>query len=63
MKYKLIKSFAHNFTHSFSSYENYVDDHYIVDDLKKIVRVGEKNIISVYWIPDNSLKFRATAHP
>ena len=52
MKYKVLKSVAHNFSHSFVSFMNYVDDGYVIDDLRELVRNNEKNRVSIIWIPD-----------
>jgi hypothetical protein len=51
MKYKLIRSMAHNWSHSFMSGMNYVDDAFVFEDVYKLARErrGEKVIIS--WIP------------
>lgn len=38
MKYRILKSVAHNFSHSFVSYMNYFDDDYVIEDLLQIVR-------------------------
>ena len=38
MKRKVLKSIAHNFSHSFMSYMNYFNDGYIVDDILKMSR-------------------------
>ncbi len=54
MKYKDIKPMAHNFSHSFLSYENYVDGDYVVEDIKKLVRVSENGKVSICWIPQTS---------
>ena len=43
---------AHNFTHSFVSLMNYVDDGYIIDDLRDLARKGEGSRISIQWIPE-----------
>ena len=48
MKYKNIISAIHNFGHSFSSYENYVDDDFVIDELRNIRRNGYD--ISVNWL-------------
>ena len=48
MKYKNIISAIHNFGHSFSSYENYVDDDFVIDELRNIRRKGYD--ISVNWL-------------
>ncbi len=31
---------------------NYVDDGYVIDDLRKLVRTNEENRVSIIWIPD-----------
>lgn len=51
MKYKILKSVAHNFSHSFVSYMNYVDNGYIVDDLVNLARNANGERISIHWIP------------
>src|SRR5438046_292404 len=51
MKYRNLKSIAHNFTHSFVSFMNYVDDGYVIDDLLEVARNGKP--ISIQWIPDS----------
>ena len=38
MKYKLIKSMAHNWTHSFMSNMNYVDNGYVFEDMYQLAR-------------------------
>jgi hypothetical protein len=48
MKYKNINSAIHNFGHSFSSYENYVDEDFVIDELRNIHRKGYD--ISVNWL-------------
>ncbi len=50
MKYKALKSIAHNYSHSFVSYTNYVDDGFVIDDLKQIVRKAEGEKICVWWV-------------
>lgn len=50
-KYKVLKAFAHNFSHSFVSLMNYVDDGYVIDDLRKIVRDCPDHRITVNWLP------------
>jgi hypothetical protein len=51
MKYKLIRSMAHNWSHSFMSGINYVDDAFVFEDVYRLARArsGEKVIIN--WIP------------
>ena len=52
VRYKVLKSVAHNFSHSFVSLMNYVDDGYVIDDLREVVRKNEENRVSISWIPD-----------
>ena len=51
MKYKNIPSMAHNWSHSFVSYMNYVDHGHVCDDLYALAREkrGEKVVVS--WVP------------
>jgi len=51
MKYKLIRSMAHNWSHSFMSAMNYVDGAFVCEDVYSLARKqrGEKVIIN--WIP------------
>ena len=58
MKYKALKSAAHNFSHSFVSYMNYVDGAYIVEDLLQLARKAEGERISIQWIPDTASEQR-----
>jgi len=53
MKYRILKSVAHNFSHSFVSYMNYVDDGYVIDDLLQLARKANGERISIHWIPDS----------
>ena len=48
MKYKNIKSAIHNFGHSFASYENYVNDDFVIYELRNIHKKGYD--ISVNWL-------------
>ena len=48
MKYKNIKSAIHNSGHSFASYENYVDDDFVLYELRNIHRKGYD--ISINWL-------------
>jgi len=50
MKYRILKSVAHNFSHSFVSYMNYFDDGHVIDDLLPVIR--ETGRLSICWIPD-----------
>lgn len=51
MKYKLIKAMAHNWTHSFVSWNNYVDDGYVIEDLRRLARERKGEEVVVTWIP------------
>lgn len=53
MKYRVLKSIAHNFSHSFVSFMNYVDDGYVIDDLRQLARRANGERISIHWIPDS----------
>jgi hypothetical protein len=52
MKYRVLKSIAHNFSHSFVSYTNYVDEGHVIDDLRQLAREANGARISIHWIPD-----------
>jgi hypothetical protein len=52
VKYKLIKSMAHNWTHSFMSGMNYVDDDYVFEDMYQLARDQRGHRITVTWIPE-----------
>ncbi len=52
MKYKNIKSFAHNFSHSFINY-CYDYDH-VIDELKEIARQAEGMRVGVNWLSDDN---------
>jgi len=56
MKYRVLKSSAHNFSHSFVSYTNYVDDGYVIDDLRQLARKANGERISIYWIPESKVQ-------
>lgn len=55
MKHKVLKSIAHNFSHSFVSYMNYFDDGHVVDDLLQLARKANGERISIQWIPDSPI--------
>ena len=52
MKFKLIGSMAHNWTHSFMSGMNWVEGDYVSEDMHKLARErrGEKVVIT--WLPE-----------
>src|SRR5215510_11253394 len=52
MKHRILRSVAHNFSHSFVSYTNYFDDGYVVDDLLQVVRKANGERLSIQWIPE-----------
>ena len=54
MKYKNLKSFSRNFTHSFVSYENYIDGGYVIEELRQAARELKGEILGIYWAPDNA---------
>ena len=43
---------SHNFTHSFVSLMNYVDDGYVYEDVFKIAKEREGEVVSVQWVPN-----------
>lgn len=51
-KYKVLKSFAHNFSHSFVSLTNYADDGYVIDDIRRIVRERPDHRITIDWLSE-----------
>ena len=53
MKYKNLKSFAHNFTHSFVSYENCIDGEYVIEELRQKARKLNGGVLSIYWLPES----------
>ena len=53
MKYKSLKAVAHNFSHSFVSFNNYVDDGFVIDDLRQLARTANGERIRIHWIPDS----------
>jgi hypothetical protein len=52
MKYKLIKSMAHNWTHSFMSGMNYVDNDFVFEDMHQLARDRRGQKVTVTWIPE-----------
>ena len=51
MKYKLIKSMAHNWTHSFMSNMNYVDNDVVFEDMYRLARDRRGEKVTITWIP------------
>jgi hypothetical protein len=60
VKYKVLKSIAHNLTHLFVNFTNYVDDEYVNTDLRKIARDLNDDRLSIIWIPDGAQDSRLT---
>ena len=54
MKYRILRSVAHNFSHSFVSLMNYVDDGYVIDDLRQLARNANGERVTIHWIPDSA---------
>jgi predicted phosphoadenosine phosphosulfate sulfurtransferase len=52
VKYKVLKSVCHNFSHSFVSFSNYVDDGYVIDDLRNAARKANGEKVRIFWIPN-----------
>ena len=50
MKLKNIKSFSHNLTHSYVSFENYVDGEFVFNSLKEMAYAANGEKVSIYWI-------------
>lgn len=61
MKYKNLKSFAHNHVHSFVSYMNYFDSGYVIDDILAAARSPHDGPLLIHWIPelDSNVEFQA----
>ena len=56
MKYKHLKSMAHNFAHSFVSDMNYIDGAYITDELRSVLRSVDGQRMTIHWLPESSLR-------
>ena len=52
MKYKVIPAAIHNFTHSFVSLMNYVDDQYVVEILRDVTAEAPERQVAIEWLPD-----------
>ncbi|WP_198263385.1 hypothetical protein [sulfur-oxidizing endosymbiont of Gigantopelta aegis] len=50
MKFKNIKSFTHNLTHSYVSFENYIDGEFVFNSLKEMAYAANGEKVSIYWI-------------
>ena len=36
------------------SYENYIDGEFIIEELRKVVRKLNSEVLSIYWLPSNN---------
>ena len=52
MKFKNIRSMAHNWTHSFMSGMNYVDGDYVFEDLHQLARQRRGEKVTITWVPE-----------
>jgi hypothetical protein len=52
VKYKVIPAAIHNFTHSFISLMNYVDDQYVMDILRDVIAKAPEKQVAIEWLPD-----------
>ena len=43
---------AHNFTHSFVSAMNYVDERYVIEELADLARSAPARRVSIQWLPE-----------
>lgn len=61
MKYRNLRSFAHNHVHSFVSYTNYFDSGYVIDDVLAEARFPNEGPVLIHWVPElaSNVKFQA----
>jgi len=56
MKLKNIKSLSHNLSHSYVSFENYVDGEFVFKELRELALKANGEKISIYWLyPENKV--------
>jgi hypothetical protein len=56
MKLKNIKSLSHNLSHSFVSFENYVDGEFVFKELRELAVKANVAKVSIYWLyPENKV--------
>ncbi len=56
IKLKNIKSLSHNLSHSYVSFENYVDGEFVFKELKEMACKASGEKVSIYWLyPDNKV--------
>ena len=56
MKYKLIRSFSHNLSHSFMSGMNYFDGDHVYPHVYALARAKPGRIITIDWIPGSTIE-------
>ena len=54
MKLKNIKSLSHNLSHSYVSFENYVDGEFVFKELKEMAHKANGEKVSIYWLYPNN---------
>ena len=56
MKLKNIKSLSHNLSHSYVSFENYVDGEFVFKELKEMAVKAKGEKVSIHWLcPDTKV--------
>ena len=56
MKLKNIKSLSYNLSHSYVSFENYVDGEFVFKELKEMAYTANGEKVSIYWLfPENKV--------
>lgn len=55
MKYKLIRSFSHNLSHSFMSGMNYFDGDHVYPHVYALAREKPGRVITIDWIPGSTI--------
>ena len=56
MKLKNIKSLSHNLSHSYVSFENYVDGEFVFKELRELAVKANGEKVSIYWLyPENKV--------
>lgn len=55
MKLKNVKSLSHNLSHSFVSFENYVNGEFVFKELREMALEANGDKLSIYWLcPDDT---------
>jgi hypothetical protein len=56
MKLKNIKALSHNLSHSYVSFENYVDGEFVFKELRELAVKANGEKVSIYWLyPENKV--------